>query len=461
MSTPDAFDEAQRTAILLALQALSCKRWVLFSEKGRCRTPTRALLSAIATNPDNIVAGQLGGAAEDGWKTGDTRVGKFTQGTSLWVGGTGEHLDDAEWAEAWTLEQKFAPPLPQLSVGGQRYWGARQGGQYLDWKGVLAGCDGSVLSSMGASAVLRGPDGTVTAHVCRVGGDSSSFRAEAAAMHQAVLHAPLHLPLAVLTDSMNVVQALQAWDHAEYMRDMRWQRNADIIVQILLAINARASPLTVIKVKSHRGVELNEYADILAGAATEAGEPGEEDDIDTLYVPSPPDSAVTYQWVPEGTDEIYQTADHKVVGKRWESFNNALTTAHERIKDTFAFQLMTHPGWGQHLWHQSRAVSKWSEVEERRWLQMTGRVFSVNTYLRRIDKHPTGECSWCKNGVLETLAHFQCGCPQFTKNRTAAHHSIARAVVAKLKDLRLPNWEFFYEMELRDLSFKFGWASHS
>jgi hypothetical protein len=92
-------------------------------------------------------------------------------------------------------------------------------------------------------------------------------------------------------------------------------------------------------------------------------------------------------------------------------------------------------------------------------MQMVGRVFPVNTYLRRIDKHPTGDCPWCGAGVQETLAHFQCGCPQFAEARTAAHHSIARAVVAHLKDLRLPNWTFYYETELRDLPFKFKWAS--
>ena len=90
---------------------------------------------------------------------------------------------------------------------------------------------------------------------------------------------------------------------------------------------------------------------------------------------------------------------------------------------------------------------------------MVGRVFPVNTYLRRIDKHPSGDCSWCGKGVQETLAHFQCCCQQFEKNRTAAHHLIARAVVASLKDLNLANWTFFYETEIKDLPFKFDWTS--
>ena len=207
---------------------------------------------------------------------------------------------------------------------------------------------------------------------------------------------------------------------------------------------------------------MNELADSAAGYAADADN-GEEDSaaVETLYVTEPPDSAIRYQWVPDGSDEMHTTADHQQVIKRWEDTDHALTTAHEKGKDTFACQLMTHEGWGQQLWQMSKRSKSWTEVEERRWMQMVGRVFPVNTYLRRIDKHPTGECSWCRNGKLETLAHFQSECPQFAANRTAAHHAIARAVMAHLKDLALPNWTFYYETELQDLPFEMKWASRA
>ena len=175
-------------------------------------------------------------------------------------------------------------------------------------------------------------------------------------------------------------------------------------------------------------------------------------------MPTPPDSAITYQWVPEGAEDMFQTADHRLVLKRWGEVDTHLTTTREKLKGTYAGQLMTHPGWGQHLWQLSRRGKPWTETEERRWMQMVGRVFPVNTYLRSIDKHATGDCSWCGKGVQETQAHFHCGCPQFAENHIAAHHAIARAVVAHLKDLRLPNWTFFYETEIRDLPFQFNWA---
>ena len=92
-------------------------------------------------------------------------------------------------------------------------------------------------------------------------------------------------------------------------------------------------------------------------------------------------------------------------------------------------------------------------------MQMTGRVFPVMSYLRRIDKHPTGDCPWCGAGVRETLGHFQSECPQFALNRTTAHHDIVRATIAALKDFTLPQWTFFYETPLHQLPFKFAWAS--
>jgi hypothetical protein len=102
-------------------------------------------------------------------------------------------------------------------------------------------------------------------------------------------------------------------------------------------------------------------------------------------------------------------------------------------------------------------------MEERRWMQMVGRVYPVTTYLRRIDKHPTGDCPWgCKDAegmpVKETLCHFQSECKHFKKNRTLAHNDIARATMAALKDMHLTNWKFFYETALEELPFKFKWA---
>ena len=57
------------------------------------------------------------------------------------------------------------------------------------------------------------------------------------------------------------------------------------------------------------------------------------------------------------------------------------------------------------------------------------------------------------------MGHFQSACPQFQLNQTAAHHDIAKATVARLKDLLLEGWKIFYETTFDDLPFKFAWAT--
>eukprot|EP00961_Rhodomonas_salina_P171347 2310050-Rhodomonas_salina.4 len=55
--------------------------------------------------------------------------------------------------------------------------------------------------------------------------------------------------------------------------------------------------------------------------------------------------------------------------------------------------------------------------------------------------------------------HIQCECSKYEENWTAAHHAIAKATLAGLKDLRLPGWRFWYETPFKDLPFEFKWSA--
>ena len=92
-------------------------------------------------------------------------------------------------------------------------------------------------------------------------------------------------------------------------------------------------------------------------------------------------------------------------------------------------------------------------------MQLVADVYPNNAYLRRIDKHVTGDCPWCPSGTVETNMHIQCECSKYEENRTAAHHAIAKATLAGLKDLRLPGWQFWYETPFKDLPFEFEWSA--
>lgn len=99
-------------------------------------------------------------------------------------------------------------------------------------------------------------------------------------------------PLTGLTNLMNSITAMQTWGHEEYFKDMSRQLNADIIKQLLQFINARRAPIRVVKIKSYRGVQLNEAADQAAGAAA-AADPIE---ADTYFDCTSQDSTFTFSW---------------------------------------------------------------------------------------------------------------------------------------------------------------------
>eukprot|EP00961_Rhodomonas_salina_P060293 809324-Rhodomonas_salina.1 len=99
----------------------------------------------------------------------------------------------------------------------QLYWRRRQDEVLLmDKHTQVAACNGSARGAMGSAAVILDPEAprleqNPSVHTAKIGGSSSSFRAEAGAMFLAVTNADLDRPLLILTDSMNVISALQTW----------------------------------------------------------------------------------------------------------------------------------------------------------------------------------------------------------------------------------------------------------
>eukprot|EP00961_Rhodomonas_salina_P086255 1159269-Rhodomonas_salina.1 len=222
---------------------------------------------------------------------------------------------------------------------------------------------------------------------------------------------------------MNVINALQAWSRREFLRDMTRQLNAYVMKTLLLAINARSAPIHVVKVKSHRGVALNEASDGAAGLA------GVDDYSDLLFPEDHTIDGMTFSWraSDEPDSEIEVAATPAAVLKLWMSTAQDLVCASPQVSDTIAGCFLTAPGQGRHLLAMSQRIRAWTAEEERTWLQLVADVFPNNTYLRLIDKHATGDCPWCPSGTLETNASIQCVCSKYAENRTAAHHAIAKA----------------------------------
>ena len=208
------------------------------------------------------------------WSTGDTRTKQIIKAHTLWRGGSHPHpIEEVE--RAWQ-SNCFPSDSDVLSDDATIYWGSRQESPYVSFPGNHCGTDGSShgsgeAGSMGASVVFIPPldeqteDGEVQVASVQVGGLCSSFPAEAAAMWLAFTTMDPHNRLNVYTDSMNVIDCLRKWQRREFLADMRQQKNSDIIMPLLTALNERTAATHIIKIKSHRGMELNELADREAG----------------------------------------------------------------------------------------------------------------------------------------------------------------------------------------------------
>ena len=452
----DLFSTAQQERILEVLADTEDGTWMLITSQSRSRSSVRNKLEAAGRKHDHLLTGRRLASktgADPSWRTGDVTPSPLTSSYDVWIAPDCV-VPEAEW-DGWLAHA----PLPgsyhsRLSQVATDYWEARQDGAYLQADGILTACDGSAGGDMGARVVWQDQDGEFTSEACKVFGPPSSFRAEAAAMHLAVDGAPRDLPLTVLTDSMNVLYALRAFNTSEFDRGMRHQRNADIIRDILMAINLRTAPTHLVKVKSHRGILLNEMADEVAGSAQAAA----AEAVDTRYYDYVPDSdGIFFTWVDED-GEIVTTAETNTVVKRWHATQDVRTVKGVREAATFGGQFLTDADAGRHLLQLSKHHRPWSAMEERRWMQQVGHVLPLNGYLHRINRHPTGFCPWCP-GIRESQMHFQCQCKEFEENRTAAHHNIAKAVISELREQKPSGWTFWYETSLTSLPWQFAWAS--
>ena len=342
----ESFSAVQQSRILDQLSSAENSSWILITDHSISST-TRSALQRIGWLHDELLPGHRL-AANDGahpaWRTGDVTPRALGCRYDVWIPNNCV-LPSTLW-EQWLTVQ----PLPgrvsaSMPEAASTYWADRQDGAYLSTPGTLAACDGSAKGEMGAAAVWQHPDGTITSDSCKVFGPPSSFRSEAAAMHIAVDGADRFTPVTIFTDSMNVIFALRSFNTCEFDRDMRHQRNADIIRDILRAINLRQAPTHIVKVKSHRGVYLNELADQEAGAVCNAA----PEETDTRYCDFVPDGdGFSYTWVDE-EGEIFTTTDHRKLVKRWHAVKETAHLAQVRAAGTIGGTFLATKGAGRHL----------------------------------------------------------------------------------------------------------------
>ena len=214
----DNFTETQQRSILTQLEAAPrSHKWMVISHAAARTCVRRNWLRKFAWQADTLLPGQRLLTSNGAWETGDISPAPLTDMCSVWASNSITKADYDSTEEAWHSSPLTAAEITALRPPALAYWTWLQDGQYITVPGVKAACDGSAGKEMGAAAVWQlETDADEYFDSCKVSGPSSSFRAEAAAMHIALLNTPSHKHLTIFTDSMNVIFALQSWHTEEF-----------------------------------------------------------------------------------------------------------------------------------------------------------------------------------------------------------------------------------------------------
>jgi hypothetical protein len=114
---------------------------------------------------------------------------------------------------------------------------------------------------MGGGVAYRAGNHWCSDKCVLVRGHISSLVAEGAAALCLLTNTPLNTSLTILTDSANVMYAMQHCSRRELWRDLSRHPEEQLISALAVNMAKRTGPTMWVKIKSHRSVHLNEEAD--------------------------------------------------------------------------------------------------------------------------------------------------------------------------------------------------------
>jgi hypothetical protein len=81
-------------------------------------------------------------------------------------------------------------------------------------------------------------------------------------------------------------------------------------------------------------------------------------------------------------------------------------------------------------------------------MKMMSAIYPVQTYLYRIKKVNSPNCTYCNNCQKETLSHFLKICPKFHHARTVVHNKVRQASYQVLQRHISTDWDLMEETPL-------------
>ena len=338
--------------------------------------------------------------------------------------------------------QMPAEPLQTLQdmTGGR--WEAFQSGsqdfKYRNSDGIVAATDGAVFKDkdegivMGGGVAFRRDTPNQTDQFVRVNGHVSTLVAEGAAVSVLLAIAPVDQPLTILTDSANVMFAMQHCSRKELQRDFSNHTDEQLIQNLAKAQAARTAPTHWVKVKSHTSVELNERADRLAGEA-----PFAPDNFCRFFSSQADPNFMSFHSRNAEGAEVQATSQ--------ELKDHFIQIRNAKLKSTRAELKLMYEGVGRHflhdiVWAESGAFTVCDKTRKQ-MLQCLTNTFPVQKRLYVMGKVKNATCPFCTKNVDETLYHWQQLCPNFADARTKVHNDVWQEVYSLLKTHMSDTWQ--------------------
>lgn len=95
-----------------------------------------------------------------------------------------------------------------------------------------------------------------------------------------------------------------------------------------------------------------------------------------------------------------------------------------------------------------KIISTCDNPTGRCWMKAMPGTYPVNSFLYRIRKISSPNCTHCNCGSQETLTHFLKVCRKFHHARTAAHNRVRQALFNSMKQHLAREWRIFEETSI-------------
>jgi len=288
-----------------------------------------------------------------------------------------------------------------------------------EWEGgpaTLAATDGSVdneTGRMGAGVVFSPLNSQEHDPISiEVGGDPASLRAEAAALVVLLETVSEDEELVVLIDSLGLLQTIRNWTRFDFAPRREVQEHYDVISQVMTLLCKRRKKTTLVKVKSHSGVPLNEGAD-------EQAQIREEGELTVRFASEEREELIQVECGGMGHKQIRVGIEKKTRERKWEEL---------RKSATITARTLCTEGRGQRYF--PRAKANLTHRCRRRMLQVMGGVFPCNLWRKRINVCYHDTCVLC--GKRDTYSHRVCSCKQVHDAITLGHDTAWKALYENL-----------------------------